>query len=146
MKIVNKRARSDYQIFDSFEAGLVLTGGEVKSLKDGRGDISNAYVRLRENEAYLVGANIPVYVNSSVKDEDPTRSRKLLLHKNEIVSLGTKTKQQNLTLVPLAVYAKGPRIKLEVGLGKGLKSFEKRDIKRKKDMDRDIEIELRGKE
>lgn len=145
MLLRNKRARHDYFIFDTLEAGISLLGIEAKALKDGRGDISNAFARIKDGEAYLVGANIPQPSVSSAKDYDPLRTRKLLLHKSQIVSLGTKMKQQNLSLIPLSVYNKGPKAKIELALAKGKKKFEKKEVKKARDIERQVEIESRGK-
>lgn len=146
MKLYNKRARFDYQIEDSFEAGIALTGTEVKSIRDGRGDISSAFVRLRGGEAWLIGANIPQSVHSSIQDYDPVRSRKILLHKEQLLSLGTKLTSKNLTLVPVSLYTKGRLVKAEIALGKGKKQFEKKEAKRRADLDREAEQALREKE
>lgn len=145
MKIYNSRAKHDYFLYETFEAGLVLLGTEARALHNGRGDISNAFARIRNGEMYLVGANIPPHTGSGVPGYDPTRSRKLLMHKAEIVSLGTKMKQQNLILVPISVYNTGSRVKIELALAKGKRKFDKKSAKRKKDLDRLVEIEIRGK-
>lgn len=144
MRILNRRARHDYQLFENLEAGIALTGSEVKSVRAGRGDLSSAFVRIKDGEAWLVGANIPRYEAGS-KDYDPIRTRKLLLHKNELVSLSTKMAQQNLTLVPISLYTKGRLVKVRVALGKGKKQYEKRDAKRRKDIDREVERALKGR-
>lgn len=144
MQILNRRARHDYQFFESFEAGLALKGSEVKSIKQGRGDLAASFVRMKEGEAWLVGANIPLYGTAPAAGYDPLRDRKLLLHKEQLISLNTKAKQQKLTLVPLSLYTKGNLVKLRVALGRGKKQYEKRDAKRKKDIQRDIERSLKG--
>ncbi|MEK7521353.1 MAG: SsrA-binding protein SmpB [Patescibacteria group bacterium] len=145
MKIYNNRAKHDYFLYSTVEAGLVLLGTEARALHDGRGDISNAFARIRDGEIYLVGANIPPHTGSGVPGYNPLRTRKLLLNRHEIVSLGTKMKQQNLLLVPILVYNKGPRVKIELALAKGKKKFEKKEAKKKKDIDKLVEIEARGK-
>lgn len=146
MQIQNRRAHFDYQILEEYEAGLALTGAEAKTLKEGRGDISHAYVRIRDGEAWLVGANIPLYGHSSSKDYDPLRSRKVLLHKSELVSLGTKMSQSNLTLVPTKVYNKGRLIKLKLALAKGKKKYEKKESVKRKDIEREVQRALREKD
>lgn len=146
MQIQNRRARFDYQIIEEYEAGLVLTGAEAKTLKDGRGDISHAFVRIRNGEAWLVGANIPQYGHSTSKEYDPLRSRKVLLHKSELVSLGTKLATANLTLVPTKVYNKGRLIKLKLALAKGKKTYEKKESVKRKDIEREVERALREKD
>lgn len=143
MKIYNKRAKFDYQLLESLEAGIALTGAEVKSLKQGRGDLSSAFVRIKDGEAWLVGVNIPAY-SSGPREYDPLRLRKLLLHKDQILSLDTKTKQQKLTLVPILLYTKGNLVKLKIALAKGKKRFEKKEEKKKKDLEREIERALKG--
>ena len=145
MKISNNRAKHDYFLYETFEAGLVLLGTEARALHNGRGDISNAFARVKDGEVYLVGANIPPHTGSGVPGYDPLRTRKLLMHKAEIVAIGTKMKQQNLLLVPVSVYTKGSRVKIELALAKGKKQFDKKAVKKKKDLDRLVEIETRGK-
>ncbi len=140
MRIFNKRARYLYQIQEAeIEAGLVLTGAEAKSLREGRGDLSQAHIRLIADGLYLINANVP----TNNPQNPPTRMRKLLLNKHEIVSLTTKMKQQKLILVPLAVYNRGRLFKLEVGLGKPKRKFEKREYLKEKDLKRDIQKELK---
>ncbi len=144
MRILNRRAKHDYYLFESFEAGVSLTGAEVKSIKQGRADLSSAFVRIRDGETWLVGANIPIYGPSSPEGYDPLRTRKLLLHKRELVSLGTKTRQERLTLVPLSLYTKGRLVKVQVALARGKKKYEKREAKRRKDIERETERSFRG--
>lgn len=144
MRILNRRARHDYTLFEDFEAGISLVGAEVKSIKQGRADLSSSFVRIKDGEAWLVGANIPIVSQGSPEGYDPMRTRKLLLHKNQIVSLGTRIKQQNLTLVPLAVYTKGSLIKAKIAIARPKKKYEKREAKRKKDIQRELERALRG--
>ena len=143
MKIINKKAKFNYNLSERFEVGIVLTGAEVKALKTGRADLSNSYAKIVGGEAYLVNANIPA---QGVQNYDATRSRKLLLHKNELISLGTKMKQKQLTLVPIRVYTKGRLVKAEIALAKSKRKFEKKESIKKKDIEREIDRELRGKE
>lgn len=145
MRIFNRRARRDYQIIDTLETGVALSGPEVKSIKQGRGDLTSSFVRIRDGEAWLVGASIPPYGPAGQKDYDLLRTRKLLLHKKEILSLSIKVRQQNLTLVPVSVYTKGPRVKVGIALARGKKKYEKREARRKRDIEREVERELRGK-
>lgn len=145
MKILNRRARRDYQILETFEAGIALGGQEVKSIKDGRGDLSSSFVKIKEGEAWLVGVNIPLYNRARPEGYDPLRERKLLLHKEEIVSLGTKTRRQGLTLIPISLYTRGRLVKARVALSRGKRQFEKREAKRRKDIEREIEREVRSK-
>lgn len=143
MRIFNKKARHDYQLLEDFEAGIALSGSEVKSIKMGRTDLSSSFVRIRDSEAWLVGANIPPY-NQSPEGYDPLRTRKLLLHKNEITALNTRAKQQNLTLIPTLLYTKGRLVKIRVALAKGKRQYEKREVKKRKDIEREIQRNLRG--
>lgn len=142
MKITNKRAFYDYVITDRFEAGINLNGAEVRALKMEHADLTGSYVRIMGSEAYLVNAKIFPYEFARPEGYDETRTRKLLLHKSEIISLKHKTDGANLTLVPISFYDKHGLIKLEVGIGKGKKKFDKKEAKKKADLDREIEQEL----
>lgn len=140
MKVFNKRARFDYKLEeDRFDSGLVLSGGEAKALRMGHADLSQSVARVLNGEVWLINANIPVV---GAKDYNSTRSRKLLLHKAEILSIATKMKQRKLTLVPVLMYTKGRLIKLKLALGKPKRKFEKRQVIKAKDIERDIEREL----
>ncbi len=145
MKIINKKATFDYEITDRFEAGIALTGPEVKSLRGGHGKLEGAFVRLIGSEAYLVNAEIYPYEFARLEKYDAKRTRKLLLHKNEIISLKSKTDGSHLTLVPLSWYTTGRQVKLEVGLARGKKQYEKREKMRKEEQKRELEKEFRGK-
>lgn len=139
----NKRANYDYEILEKYEAGLVLLGHEVKSVKTGHISLKGAYVTTKtENgkiEFYLTNAHIPLYkYASTVTDYDPERPRKLLLNKKEISRLIGKKKEQGLTLVPIKVYTKHSLIKMEFGIGKGKKMIDKRETIKKREMDRSI--------
>ncbi|MEK7065542.1 MAG: SsrA-binding protein SmpB [Patescibacteria group bacterium] len=145
MKLNNRKATYDYEILDRFEAGVHLSGHEVKSLRGGHAKLEGSYVRIIGSEAYLVGAEIYPYQFARVEGYDPKRTRKLLFHKKEIIGLKTKLESANLTLVPLSWYTRGSLIKLEVGLGRGKKEYQKREAKRREDQRRELEIEFRGK-
>lgn len=145
MKIINHRALYDYTIIDRLEAGVHLTGPEVKSLRGGHAKLDGAFVRILGNEAFLVNAHISPYPFARIEHYDPKQTRKLLFHKKELISLKTKLESANLTLVPLSWYTKGPHIKLEVGLARGKKQYEKREVKRKQDQLRELEQDYRGK-
>lgn len=145
MKIVNKRAFHEYTILDRFEAGIHLTGAEVKSLKGGHASLEGAFVRLSGSEAYLINAQIFPYIYARPEGYDPKRTRKLLLHKREIIGLKSKLDGANLTLIPVSWYNKGPLIKLEVGIARGKKQYEKREKKRREDQKRELERDYRGK-
>jgi len=141
MKILaeNKKAYFNYEILERFEAGLVLIGQEVKSIKSGRLSLKGSYVVLRGEEPYLIGASIPPYQpKNAAANYEPERSRKLLLNKWEIKKLIGKSKEKSLTLIPLKVYTKNARIKLEFGIAKGRKKFDKREVIKKRETDREI--------
>lgn len=145
MKIFNKKATYEYTITDRFEAGINLTGAEVKSIKGGHAQLEGAFVRIIGSEAYLVNAQIFPYIYARPEGYDPKRTRKLLLHKSELIRLKSKLDGANLTLIPLSWYTKGPLVKLEVGLARGKKQYEKREQKRKEDQKLELEREFRGK-
>ncbi len=142
MKITNKRAFYDYQIGEKIEAGINLIGAEVKAVKLGHADLSGSHVRIIGSEAYLINAKIFPYEYARPENYDETRSRKLLLHKREIISLKGKTDGAGSALVPIAFYLKHGLIKLEVGIGRGKKQFDKKDAKKRKDLQRDLDREL----
>lgn len=142
---INKKARHEYQVIDKFEAGIALTGAEVKSVRAERMNLTGAYVSIASGNAILVGAHIPRYPQAGKQpDYDPDRTRRLLLHQRELAKLAGKMEQKGLTLVPLSVYTKGPFIKLEIGLARGKQQFEKRDTLKKRDLDRDIRRHAKG--
>ena len=135
----NKRANFDYALSDKYEAGLVLTGAEVKSIKTGHLSLKESFVTIKGSELYLTNANIPPYKHAGdIKNYDPTRSRKLLLKKSEIRHLIGKARTQGLTLVPVRVYTKKRLLKLEFGIGKGKKKFEKRQTIAKREDERSM--------
>ena len=146
MKVLseNKKAYFNHEIIDKFQAGISLIGQEVKSIKSGRINLAGSYVVLRDEEVYLVGANVPPYQpKNAPRDYDPERSRKLLLRKPEIKQLIGKTKEKGLTLVPLRVYTVKGRIKIEFGVAKGRKKIDKRQLIKKRETDKEIERELK---
>jgi SsrA-binding protein len=122
----NKKARHDYTIEDTFEAGLVLTGTEVKSLRAGRASLVDGYAQIQDGEAWLHGVHIPEYTEGTWNNHAPRRTRKLLLHRNEILRLIGKTKETGVALVPLSLYFKDGKAKVELALGRGKKSYDKR--------------------
>lgn len=143
MSIFNKKAKFEFDLTgEGVEAGISLKGAEAKSLREGRGDISQAFVKIIDGEAYLVNANIPAV---GLANYDATHTRKLLLHKGEILSLLTKMKQKKLQIVPVRVYNKERLIKLYLELGKPKRKFEKKEAIKKRDIERDIEKEFREK-
>ena len=140
----NRKAYFDYEILEKFEAGLVLSGAEVKSIKGGRMNLNGSYVNFHNNEPYLIGASIaPYQPKNQPSDYDQSRSRKLLLNKKEIDYLIGKTKQKGLTLMPLKAYNKGRKIKIEIGLARGKKQYDKRAVIAKREIAKKIERELK---
>lgn len=128
---LNKKARHEYEILSVYETGVVLTGTEVKSLRQHKASIQEAYARIRKGEVWLMGSNIPVYKHGNITNHEPLRERKLLLKKSEIRKIDQKLKEKGLTLVPLKLFFSGAFVKLEIGLAKGKKIYDKREsIKR----------------
>jgi SsrA-binding protein len=138
----NKKARHDYAIEDVFEAGLVLTGTEVKSLRAGRASLIDAYATIKDGEAWLVNAHIPEYTQGTWTNHEPRRQRKLLLHRGEILRLVGKTKEGGLTLVPLQLYFKDGRAKVEIALARGKRSYDKRQSLATRDAAREVAREM----
>jgi len=145
VKILNKKALHNYHILERVEAGIVLSGSEVKSIRTGRINLGESHVRVLNGEAFLINAHIPPYQGSD-ENYDPQHSRKLLLHKNQIASLIGKVSKGGITMVPVSIYEKNNRFKVEVGLAKSKKEFDKRKIIKEKDHIRRVEQELRGRE
>lgn len=143
MKVTNKKAFFNYEISDRFEAGIVLTGAEVKSIKSGRINLSDSYVKIIGAELWLVNADIPRYQFDGSENYDPKRSRKLLIKGRELVQIDSKLKQKKLTLIPLSVYTTRGRVKVEVGYGKGKKRYEKKAKEKERDMERELLYEKR---
>jgi len=141
----NRRARHDYHLLERVEAGLVLTGTEVKSLREGRASLQQAYADVRGGEAWLVGAHISVYEQGNLANHDPDRDRKLLLHKKELASLAGKVAQRGLTLVPTKLYFKDGRAKVELALARGKEVRDKRRDIAKREADRDMERALKSR-
>lgn len=138
-RISNRRALHDYFISAKLECGMVLVGSEVKSLRDGKAQLQDAYARIENGELYLHGAHIDPYEKAAlVYNHDPRRPRKLLIHKREIKKLEGETSVKGTTLIPLAIYFKGGRAKVEIGVARGKQQHDKRDSIRKKEMDREL--------
>lgn len=137
--IQNKKAYFNYEILDKYEAGIELYGFEVKSVKKGHGSLDGTRVVIRDNQAYLIGVNIPPYqVGNTPAGYEPTRTRKLLLTKKEIKELTYRGEQSGLTIIPLSLYNKGRRIKVSIALARGKKKYDKRETLKKRDADREI--------
>lgn len=132
----NRQARFRYEILSTVEAGLVLTGTEVKSLRAGKCNLKEGYARINQDEAWLIGVHIPEYTEGNRFNHEPTRSRKLLISKRQIRQLSEATNQEGLTLVPLRVYFKGKVAKVEIGVGRGKKLYDKRETIAKRETDR----------
>ncbi len=139
----NRKARHDFEIIETFEAGIVLLGPEVKSIKEGRVSLKDSYVEIKNGEAWIKKLHISPYEKNTVQKIDPERTRKLLLHKYEIKRLIGKVKEKGLTIIPLKVYLKNNLVKIEIGLVKGKKKYEKREELRKKAIEREIERALK---
>ncbi len=142
----NRRASHDYFIEDTYEAGLVLKGTEIKSLRAGRVSIQDAHARIINGEIFVINMHIAPYEQGNRFNHDPTRTRKLLLHRNQIDSLIGETQRKGYTLVPLRIYIKRGHAKLLIGLGKGKKQFDKRETLKRQQMKRDVDRALRDAE
>jgi SsrA-binding protein len=136
--ISNRKARHEYFIIEALEAGIVLTGTEVKSLRKGNANLQDSYAELRSGEVWLEGMHISPYEQGNINNHDPRRRRKLLLQRKQIRKLIGGMKEKGLTLIPLSVYFKGPYAKVELALARGKKSYDKRDAIAKRDAERDI--------
>jgi SsrA-binding protein len=139
----NRKALHEYHIVDTYEAGIVLAGPEVKSVRAGKVSLGEAYARVDGNEAYIHGLHISPYDPASRENVDPVRTRKLLLHRREIRRLIGATQQEGFTLVPLEIYLKDGYVKLALALGRGKKSYDKREAARRRDADREIQRAVR---
>ena len=139
----NKKAYHDYFIEEKYEAGLSLVGTEVKSLREGKCSIKEAYIRIEKGEVYVVGMNISPYEKGNIFNRDPLRTRKLLLHKAEINKLLGDSSEKGYTIMPLQVYFKDGRAKIEIGLARGKKNYDKRQDIAKKDMQREAERDFK---
>lgn len=140
---VNRKARYEYFIEESYEAGLVLSGSEVKSLRDGKANLKDSYARILKGEAFLLNAHISPYPAANQFNHEPDRTRKLLLHKKEIRRLTGKVKERGLTLIPLRLYFRDGKAKVELGLARGKKLYDKREVLRRKVAQREVERSLK---
>lgn len=141
----NRRARFEYEILDTWEAGLVLVGPEVKALRAGKANLSDAYATFRRGEAYLVSAHISPYDKAGRDNPDPRRERKLLLHRREILKLQGQVAEKGLTVVPLSLYFKNGRAKVELGLARGKRRYDKRESIKRRDQEREIQRATRSR-
>lgn len=133
----NKKALHEYFVVQKLEAGLVLTGTEVKALRDGKANLKDAYVIFKNGEAYLFGLHISAYSHGNIQNHEPDRTRKLLLHKRELDKLHGQTAEKGLTVVPLRLYFKGARVKAEIAVVRGKRQYDKRDTERTRELDRE---------
>ena len=144
--VQNRQARFNYEILEKVEAGIALAGAEVKSIREGKANIKEAYADIRSGEAWLIGAHISPYSHGNITNHDPLRERKLLLNAVEIHRLQGKVMEKGLTLVPLRLYLKGRLIKLELGVGRGKKHVDKREDIKKRDHEREIHRAIKGQD
>lgn len=138
MEILNRKARFNYDVIDTIECGIVLKGTEIKSIRAGKANIKDSYGIIKNNEAYILNMHISPYENGGVFNHEETRTRKLLLHKNEILKLKNKLELEGFTLIPLKVYFVNGKAKIELGLCKGKKLYDKREDVKKRDIEREI--------
>jgi SsrA-binding protein len=141
----NRRARHDYQIIDTYEAGLVLQGSEIKSIRDGHVQLKDSFAHVRDGEMFLVGLYIGPYAFSRGGGHEPERSRKLLLQRRQIDRIASDLAEKGLTLIPLRMYLKKGKAKVELGLARGKRTIDKRETIKQRDLDREMERSLRGR-
>lgn len=140
----NKRARFDFFIDERYEAGIVLMGTEVKALRQGKVNLKDSYARIEKDEIFLIDAHISPYTHGNRFNHDPERPRKLLMHKREIRRLYGKSREKGFSLIPTKMYFKDGRVKVEIGLGKGKRAYDKRELLRRKTIEREVERSYRG--
>ena len=140
----NRKARHEYHILDKYEGGIVLHGSEVKAIREGKANIKEAYVRFIENELFVIGMHIGKYSNAGYSTHTPVRNRKLLLHRRELSKMRKMVDEKGKTLIPLSIYIKGGKVKVEFGLAQGKKIWDKRKAKMEKDMDRQLDRALKS--
>ncbi len=140
---VNRKAWHEYTILQTYEAGIVLQGTEVKSLRSGKANLVDSYANVKDGEVWLIGAHISIYEQGNINNHEPTRTRKLLLNKSEIRKLIGKVKEKGLTLIPLRLFFKNGKVKVELALAKGKKVYDKREAIAKKDLRRDQERRIK---
>ena len=141
----NRRAFYDYSVEENLECGIVLQGTEVKSLRGGKFSFSDSYAKIRDDELWLIGLHISEYSHGNINNHDPLRDRKLLIHRQELKRLKRKVDERGFTLIPLRIYLKGGRIKVELGVCRGKKSYDKRESIKERDQKRDADREMSGR-
>ena len=144
MEIVNRKAKFDYQIISEIEAGIVLTGTEIKSIRNGKANIKDCYGIIKDNEVFLLNMHISQYEQGNIFNHDETRTRKLLLHKKEILKLNDAIRLQGYTLAPLKLYFKKNKAKILLGLCKGKKTYDKRETIKQRDINREVQKQLKN--
>ena len=144
MEIQNRKANFDYEIVDIYETGIVLTGTEIKSIRDGRANLKDSYAIIKNNEIFLLNMHISSYEQGNRFNHEETRTRKLLMHKKEILKLKEKLEIEGYTLIPIKLYFKGSIAKILIGLAKGKKNYDKRESIKKKDMERQLAKDLKN--
>ncbi len=143
MEINNRKAKYDYQIFETIEAGIVLTGTEIKSIREGKVNLKDSYAKIKNGEAIIINMHISHYDKGNIFNHNETRTRKLLLHKKEILKLNDKIRLDGFTLVPIKLYFKKNKAKLLLGIAKGKKDYDKRESIKKRDIERDIRTRIK---
>ena len=141
----NKKARHDYFLEEKYEAGIALHGTEVKSLRMGKCSIKESFIRIENGEVFIYGMHISPYEKGNIFNKDPLRQRRLLMHKREILKLFARIKQDGYSLIPLSIYFRGPRVKLELGLAKGKKLYDKRESAAKRDAKREMDRTMKSR-
>ena len=144
IEIQNKKAKFDYEILDTYEAGIVLTGTEIKSIRAGKAQLRDSYAVIRNGEVFILNMHISHYEQGNIFNHNETRTRKLLLHKKEILKLRDRVEIEGLTLVPIKLYFKGNKAKILIGVAKGKKTYDKREAIKKRDIDRDLKKQFKN--
>ncbi len=145
MEIINRKAKFDYEIIDKYEAGIVLTGTEIKSIRNGNANIKDSYGIIRNNEIFLLNMFISEYKEGNIFNHNETRTRKLLLHKNEIKKIDDKIKIKGFTLIPLKLYFARGRVKVELAIARGKHTYDKKETLKQRDIQREMQKTLKGK-
>ena len=145
MEINNRKAKYDYEILSTIECGIVLTGTEIKSIRNGNANLKDSYAVIKGNEVFILGMHISEYKEGNIFNHDEKRTRKLLLHKKEILKLSDKIELNGNTLIPLKLYFKGNKVKILLGLAKGKKTYDKRESIKERDIAREIKKEMKNK-
>ena len=139
MEVINRKARFNYFIEEEIECGIVLTGTEIKAIRDGKVNLKDSYAKIKNNEIFLINTHISEYKEGNIFNHDPVRTRKLLLHKKEIFKLKNKLEKDSFTLIPLKLYFKKNKVKILIGLAKGKKNYDKRETLKQKDLEKEAQ-------